>query len=190
MKRIHATAEVSSKSKIGSGTLVWNEVQVREGVEIGEDCIIGKGVYIDKDCKIGDQVKIQNYSSLYRSTVLEDFVFVGPYVCFTNDKYPRASTVDHALKTDSDWTSYTNTVREGASIGAGVIVLPGITIGKYSMIGAGSVVVKNVEDQTLIIGNPASRRGYVCVCGAIISKGLRKPATMLCKECQKKIALK
>ncbi len=190
MNRFHKTADISPKSKIGTGTIIWNEAQVREKVAIGNNCVLGKGVYIDKDCRIGNQVKIQNYSSLFRSTIVEDFVFIGPYVCFTNDKYPRSSTIDNVLKTDSDWEHYTTTVQKGASLGAGVIVLPGITIGKYAMIGAGSVVVKDVEEQTLVIGNPATKHGYVCICGTIISKSLRKPKIMYCKKCQKTNTLK
>jgi acetyltransferase-like isoleucine patch superfamily enzyme len=128
MNRFHKTADISIKSKIGAGTLIWNEAQVREDVVIGKNCILGKGVYIDKGCLIGDQVKIQNYSSLYRVTLVENYVFIGPYVCFANDKYPRASTIENELKTDLDWNNYTTRVCEGASLGAGVVVLLAIGI--------------------------------------------------------------
>lgn len=183
--RIHKTAEISKKAKLGSNVQIWNEVQIRQDVVIGNNCILGKGVYIDKGCRIGNNIKIQNYASIYRTTIVEDSVFIGPYVCFTNDTLPR-STDNNALKNDSEWLSGTCTVCYGASIGASSVILPDITIGEYAMVGAGSVVTKDVGPHQLVFGNPATLQGYVCVCGAILSRGRAKPILFLCKECQKK----
>ena len=101
--RIHPTAEVSSSAVIGPGTSVWNHAQVREGARIGSECIIGKNVYVDVDVVIGDRCKVQNNVSLYHGVTVEDGVFIGPHVCFTNDREPRAINRDGSSKTDADW---------------------------------------------------------------------------------------
>lgn len=158
---VHKTAEVSKKAKIGRGTKIWHLVQIREDVEIGENCIIGKNVYIDFGVKIGNNCKIQNNCSIYHGTIIEDGVFIGPHVVCTNDKYPRAINPDGSLKEDSDWIAGKINVKKGASIGANVTILPNITVGKYAMVGGGSVVTKNVGDHELVYGNPARKRGEV-----------------------------
>ena len=162
---IHATAEVSPKAQIGSGTRVWHLVQIREGVVIGQNCIIGKDVYIDFDVKIGNNVKIQNGALVYHGVSLEDGVFVGPQVCFTNDRMPRAITSDGQLKGNDDWIVGPILVKYGASVGAASVVLPGVTIGRFALVGAGAVVTRNVPDHGLVVGNPARLVGYVCHCG-------------------------
>ena len=162
---IHPTADVSTDAKIGEGTRVWSEAQVREGATVGTDCILGKGVYIDTDVVVGDRVKIQNRASLFRGLTVENGVYIGPHVSFTNDRYPRAVNVDGSPKTDDDWELEETLVREGASIGAGAIVLPGLTIGAWAVVGAGAIVTRDVPDQALVTGNPAEIQGYVCTCG-------------------------
>ncbi|MCH7698032.1 MAG: N-acetyltransferase [Chloroflexi bacterium] len=162
---IHPTADVSTDAKIGQGTRVWSEAQVREGAAIGKDCILGKGVYIDTDVVVGDRVKIQNRASLFRGLTVENGVYIGPHVSFTNDRYPRAVNADGSPKTDDDWELERTLVREGASIGAGAIVLPGLTIGAWAVVGAGTIVTRDVPDQALVTGNPAEIQGYVCTCG-------------------------
>ena len=162
---IHPTADVSTDAKIGEGTRVWSEAQVREGAAIGKDCILGKGVYIDTDVVVGDRVKIQNRASLFRGLTVENGVYIGPHVSFTNDRYPRAVNADGSPKTDDDWELERTLVREGASIGAGAIVLPGLTIGAWAVVGAGTIVTRDVPDQALVTGNPAEIQGYVCTCG-------------------------
>ena len=181
---IHKTAEVSKDSTLGKNCFVWHGTQVREGVTIGNNCILAKGVYIDRNCQIGNNVKIQNYASIYEMAIIEDGVFVGPYVCFSNDKYPRAITTDGTIKSESDWEKGVTTVRSGSSIGAGTVILPGITIGNFAMIGAGSVVVRDVMPHTLVFGNPAVFRGYVCACGRIITKSKIKPKDFICLQCK------
>jgi acetyltransferase-like isoleucine patch superfamily enzyme len=158
---IHKTAEVSKDARIGKGTSIWNWAQVREGAVIGEGCIISKGVYIDSGVKIGFNVKIQNNVSVYHGVTIEDDVFVGPHVCFTNDKVPRAINPDGSVKSSEDWTVTETLIKEGASIGANATILPGITVGRYAMIGSGSVVTKDVPDFGLVYGNPATLHGKV-----------------------------
>ena len=176
---IHPTADVSSEARVGSGTRIWHEVQVREGASIGAQCNIGKGVYIDRDVVVGDRVKIQNRASLFRGVTIENSVYIGPHVSFANDQYPRAVNPDGTPQSDADWELLPTLVREGASIGAGAVVLPGVTIGSWAMVVAGAVVTRNVADHALVIGNPARTIGYVCVCGRPLDRaheGWRCPA--------------
>ena len=163
--RIHPTAQVSERATIGARTSIWNNCQVRENATIGSGSILGKDVYVDFDVQIGDNVKIQNGAFIYHGTTIESGVFVGPGVIFTNDKKPRAINPDGSLKGTSDWQVSPIHVCYGASIGAGTIVLPNVKIGRFAMVGAGSVVTRDVPDHALVLGNPARQIGYVCVCG-------------------------
>ena len=166
--RIHPTADVASNAEIGAGTTIWNQAQVREGARIGAGCIIGKNVYIDAGVVIGDNVKIQNNVSVYHGVSIEDGVFIGPHVCFTNDRLPRAINPDGSLKGDDDWEVTPILVRHGAAVGANSTVLPGVTLGRWSMVGAGSVVTHDVADHSLVRGNPARRVASVCACGEVL----------------------
>lgn len=166
----HSSAEVSPRAKIGDGTKIWNEVQVREGAQIGKNCVIGKNVYIDFDVKIGNNVKIQTNASIFHGITLEDGVFIGPHVCFTNDKIPRAINEDGSLKGGEDWEVSKTLVKKGASIGANATILPDIIIGEYSMVGAGSVVTKDVPDFTLVVGNPAKAFAKIDKAGSVVNK--------------------
>jgi UDP-2-acetamido-3-amino-2,3-dideoxy-glucuronate N-acetyltransferase len=166
---IHPTADVSPKATLGAGTKVWHQAQVREGAVLGCNCILGKGAYVDFGVQIGDNVKIQNRASIYHGVTLESGVFVGPHVVFTNDKMPRAINPDGSLKSDDDWELGRILVREGASLGAGAIIVAGVTIGRFALVGAGAVVTKDVPDHGLVYGNPARLAGYVCSCGQKLS---------------------
>ena len=159
--KIHPTAEVSKEALIGEGTTIWNNSQVREKAVIGKDCILSKNVYIDIGVTIGNRVKIQNNSSIYQGVVIEDGVFIGPHACLTNDKTPRAITPEGKLMKSSDWKISPIRVKKGASIGAGSILIAGVTIGEYSLIGAGSVVTKDIPDYGLAYGNPARLVGFI-----------------------------
>lgn len=162
---IHPSAEVSPRAQIGQGTRVWHHCQVREGARIGHSCIIGKGVYIDFEVSIGDLVKIQNGASIYRGATVEDGAFIGPNACLTNDRLPRAITPEGQLKGSADWQVGPILVQRGASIGAGAVILPGVTIGAWAMVGSGAIVTKDVPPHGLVVGNPARLVGYVCACG-------------------------
>ncbi|MGS1016287.1 acyltransferase [Allosphingosinicella humi] len=152
-KFIHPTATVHDAAKIGAGSKVWINVQIREKAVIGSGCILSKDVYIDHGVRIGDNCKIQNSVSIYSGVTIEDDVFVGPNACFTNDKVPRAF--------NSEWKITPTLVRKGASIGANATIVCGTVIGEYAMVAAGSVVTKNVESFTLVAGNPARPIGKI-----------------------------
>jgi acetyltransferase-like isoleucine patch superfamily enzyme len=162
---IHPTAEVSSTAGIDEGTRIWHHAQIREGVVIGQNCIVGKDVYIDFNVVIGNNVKIQNSALLYHGLTVEDGVFIGPRACTTNDQFPRAITSDGRLKLADDWEVGPIAIRYGASIGAGAILLPNVTIGRFALVGAGAVVTHSVADHGLVMGLPARLAGYVCRCG-------------------------
>lgn len=162
---IHPTADVSPEAFIGEGTKIWNWVQVREGAHIGRLCVLSKGVYIDKDVMIGDMVKIQNNVSVFHGVTIEDGVFIGPHVCFTNDLRPRAITAEFELATEEDWVLAETMVERGASIGANSTIIAGHKIGEFALIGAGSVVTKDIPPYTLAHGNPARVVGRVDVKG-------------------------
>lgn len=157
---IHPTAIVENPVCIGTGTRVWHFAHIRSGTIIGENCTIGKDVFVDMGVCIGNRCKIQNGVSVYHGVTLEDEVFVGPNVTFTNDKYPRAV---------GDWTVSPTLIKHGASIGAGAVIVAGITIGEYAMVGAGAVVTRDVPPYALVYGNPAQIEDYVCARGHRLS---------------------
>ena len=168
---VHETAEVSVDAEIGEGTKIWNQVQIRENASVGENCILSKNVYVDLGVKIGNRVKIQNNVNVYHGVTIEDDVFLGPSMTFTNDLFPRAFS--------DDWQVYETKVKRGAAIGANAVIICGTVIGEYAMIGAGSVVTKDVDNYALMAGNPAKRIGWVCKCGQRLSE------TMKCRACRK-----
>lgn len=181
--RIHPSAEVSPEAVIGPGSSIWNQAQVRERARIGAGCVIGKNVYVDFDVVIGDNVKVQNNVSLFHGVTVEDGVFVGPHVCFTNDRVPRAVNPDGTPKTDADWEVSPILVRRGAALGANSTILPGITIGRWAMIGSGSVVTRDVADHELVAGNPARRLGSACSCGQPLRDVEGEPFRGSCPRC-------
>ncbi len=158
---IHPTAEVSDKAILGENVRVYHQAQVREGATLGDNCILGKGVYIDSGVQVGKNCKFQNRVSVFHGVTIEDGVFCGPHVCFTNDLQPRAVNPDGSLKSDADWSEAKTLVREGAAIGANSTIVAGIVIGKWAMVGSGAVVTRDVPDYGLVYGNPARLHGYV-----------------------------
>ncbi len=141
--------------KIGTGCLIENYSTISDECEIGNYCKIHRNVFIDNGVKIGNYVKIQNNNSIYHGVTLEDGVFVGTNVCFTNDRYPRSINKDGTPVTSKDWTLEYTHVGKGASIGAGAVIRCGITIGEWAMIGCGAVVTKDVPAGAVVAGNPA-----------------------------------
>ena len=158
---LHPTAIVSDDAKIGEGTKVWVNAQVREQTNIGRNCTLSKDVYIDKSVCIGDNCKIQNSVSIYQGVTLEDDVFVGPNASFNNDKVPRAF--------NTDWKITPTIIKKGASIGTNATIICGIVIGEYAMVAAGSVVTKDILPYTLVAGNPARQVAKIDKAGDIIS---------------------
>lgn len=142
---VHPSAEVQS-SNIGRGTTIWQHCVVLKDAVIGTDVNICAGVFVEGGAILGNRVTIKNGVQLWSGIVLEDDVFVGPNVTFTNDAFPRSKEHGLPLKT---------TVKRGASIGAGAVILPGLTIGEFAMVGAGSVVTKDVPPNATVVGNPA-----------------------------------
>lgn len=162
---IHPSAEVEPNVTIGDDTRIWHLCHVRRGARIGSECILGRGVYVDAGVVIGNRVKVQNYVSIFHGVKIEDGVFVGPHVCFSNDLRPRAVNPDLTLKAADDWVLTPTLIRTGASIGANASILCGVTVGQWAMVGLGAVVVRDVPDYGLVVGNPARLIGYVCACG-------------------------
>jgi acetyltransferase-like isoleucine patch superfamily enzyme len=181
---IHPLAVVDDGAKIGDGTRIWHFAHVRETATIGKGCNIGKDVYIDADVVIGNNVKIQNGVSVYNGVTIEDDVFCGPHMTFTNDLYPRAfGDSFEVLKTH---------VKKGASIGAHATIICNITLGEYCMIGSGAVVTRDVPTHGLVAGNPARLVGFVCRCGQPLTDEVSQSddsIIMRCSKCDAKIEL-
>jgi UDP-2-acetamido-3-amino-2,3-dideoxy-glucuronate N-acetyltransferase len=167
------TSIVDKTAIIGDGTRVWNFVHVRENAEIGKECVLADYVYVGRGVKIGNSVKLENRATVYEGVTIEDKVFVGPHVTFTNDLIPRSF--------NKDWKILPTLAKEGSSIGAGTVIVCGVTIGEYALIGAGSVVTENIPPHALAYGNPARIRGFVCKCGRKFEKEEKRKSYVLMK---------
>lgn len=165
---VHSLAVVEEGADLGDRTRVWHFAHVRRGARIGQDCNIGKDVYVDTGVVLGDGCKVQNGANLYKGLVVGDRVFIGPHAQFTNDLSPRAWlwSDDRLVRT---------VVEEGASIGANATVVCGVRIGRYAMVGAGSVVTRDVPAHGLVAGNPARLKGFVCACGRRLAAPTDRP---------------
>jgi acetyltransferase-like isoleucine patch superfamily enzyme len=162
---VHPTAIVET-TQIAKGTRIWAYTHVMSNVTIGANCNIGEHCFIESGAIIGNQVTIKNGNMVWEGVQLEDGVFVGPRVSFTNDLYPRSPRLPQVRNRYADrrWLKPT-VVKRGASLGAGAVILPGITIGEFCMVGAGSMVTKSFPAYALVVGSPARARGSVCQCG-------------------------
>jgi UDP-2-acetamido-3-amino-2,3-dideoxy-glucuronate N-acetyltransferase len=158
---VQQTADVDGRAILGAGTTVWHLAQIRENARLGTGCIVGRGAYVGPGVIIGDNVKLQNYALVYEPARLEDGVFVGPAAVLTNDLHPRSIDVAGKLKRPDDWDASGVTVREGASLGARVVVIAGCEVGRWALVGAGAVVTRDVPDFALVAGVPARRIGWV-----------------------------
>jgi UDP-2-acetamido-3-amino-2,3-dideoxy-glucuronate N-acetyltransferase len=162
---IHPTAVVEAGADVGAGTRVWANAQVRGGARIGRGCILGRNSFVDVDVVVGDHVKIHTNASVFEGATIDDGVFIGPHVVITNDRVPRAITPDGTLKTTTDWLLGRTHVSYGAALGAGAVVVTGVTIGRWALVGSGSVVTADVADHALVAGNPARPIGWVSAAG-------------------------
>jgi UDP-2-acetamido-3-amino-2,3-dideoxy-glucuronate N-acetyltransferase len=142
----HSTAVIDAGATIGDGTKIWHFCHISTGAVIGKNCSFGQNCYVAPGVIIGDNVRVQNGVSLYTGVTVENYCFIGPHAVFTNDRYPRAV---------GEWKAESTLLRKGSSVGANATVLCGVELGEYSMVGCGSVVIHNVANRTLVVGNPA-----------------------------------
>ena len=169
---IHETAVIDDNVIIGPGTKIWHFSHILPNSNIGERCNVGQNVVIGPDVTVGNRCKIQNNVSIFKGVTLEDGVFCGPSMVFTNIYNPRAEIrkMDQVRPT---------LVKKGATIGANATIVCGVTLGCYSFIGAGAVVTRDVPDHALVFGNPAKHAGWVCACGGKLNE------TLVCRECSR-----
>lgn len=170
---IHESSYIDDNVSVGEGTKIWHFCHVHKGAQIGEKCSLGQNVNVSNNVKIGNGVKIQNNVSVYEGVELEDYVFCGPSMVFTNDLTPRS-------KYPKGSAGYKKTlVKYGASIGANATIVCGNTIGEWAMIASGAVVTKDVQPYALMAGVPAKQIGWVCECGMPLKENLK------CEECER-----
>lgn len=192
--RIHPTANIEAGVAIGSGTSIWDNVHIRHSTHIGEQCIVGEKTYIAYGVQIGDRVKINAFVYICTAVTIEEGVMISAGTIFTNDRFPRATTTDlKQLRTsEPDEHTLPTLVREGATIGAGCIIGHNLAIGRFAMIGMGSLVTKSVPDFHLAIGHPATSIGCVCRCGQLLLSFQSAPefVEVTCTACELKYAIK
>lgn len=162
----HENALVHPNAAIGEGTRIWAFANVLEGAAIGSHCNICDGCFLEKGAVVGNHVTLKNHVAVWDGVTLQDDVFVGASVIFINDRYPRSNRKDA-------WTLEKTVVEKGATVGAGSTILCGLTIGRYAVVGAGSVVTKDVPPFNIVCGNPARFRGYACRCGRKLNHELK-----------------
>jgi len=169
---VHESSYIDEDVIIGSYTKIWHFCHIQKGARIGNNCSFGQNVYVGNNVKIGNYVKIQNNVSVYTGVELEDHVFCGPSMVFTNDINPRSEFPKHG--------NYIKTlVKESATLGANATIVCGNIIGRYAMIAAGAVITSNVPDYALMMGIPAKQAGWICECG----ERLKSESNFHCTKC-------
>lgn len=190
---IHPTAIIEKNVRIGDDTSVWDNVHIRRDTVVGQKCIIGEKSHISYDVKIGNLVKINAFVYICTAVTIEDGVMISAGCIFTNDRYPRATHPDLKSLRSSTPDEHTSPtlVRVGATIGAGAVVGSNLTIGRFAMVGMGSVVTRTVPDFHLVVGNPARLVGFVCRCGEPIGQVRDEPIeeTKSCDVCGRKYTI-
>jgi UDP-2-acetamido-3-amino-2,3-dideoxy-glucuronate N-acetyltransferase len=193
--QIHPTVIIEPNVQIGSGTSIWDHVHIRYSTCIGEQCIIGEKTYIAYDVRIGNRVKINAFVYICNAVTIEDGAMIAAGTIFTNDRFPRATTPDLKRLRPSEPDEHTlpTLVREGATIGAGSTIGNDLVIGRFAMVGMGSLVTKSVPDFHLAIGQPANSVAFVCRCGQLLARfpkqGAPELAEVMCTACGLKYAL-
>jgi acetyltransferase-like isoleucine patch superfamily enzyme len=185
---IHPTAIVENDVVIGEGTSIWDNVHIRRGSSIGEDCIVGEKTYIAYDVVIGSRVKINAMVYICNAVTVEDGVMISAGTIFTNDRFPRATTSDLKKLRPSEPDEHTlpTLVKKGATIGAGCVIGNDLSVGRFAMVGMGSLVTKNVDDFHLALGHPARPVGCVCRCGHLMLQFTTITGPLVeinCQEC-------
>lgn len=185
---IHRTAIVEEGVEIGQGTSVWDNVHIRHHARIGEECIVGEKSYIAYEVRIGNRVKINAMVYICAAVTVEDGVMISASTTFTNDRFPRATTPDLSRLRSSAPDEHTlpTLVREGATIGAGCTIGNDLEIGRFAMVGMGSLVTRSVPDFHLVLGHPAASVGCVCRCGQVLARWAQagaSPGDVKCSEC-------
>ena len=173
---LHESSYIDTPSSVGEGTKIWHFSHVMKNSRIGQNCNIGQNVVISPDVVIGNNVKIQNNVSVFTGCILEDDVFCGPSMVFTNVLNPRS----HVSRKDEYKTTL---VGKGASLGANCTIVCGTTIGRYAFVGAGAVVTRDIPDFALVYGNPARLRGWICECGIKLDLGMQRDGLAACGAC-------
>lgn len=185
--KIHPTALVETES-VGKNTAIWAFCHVLGGSFIGENCNIADHCFIENGVRIGNNVTIKCTNVLYEGVTIEDDVFIGPSVTFTNDKWPRSSRGQHPIQRYSDKSHWleTTTIKRGASLGASCVILPGLVVGEYAMVAAGALVTRDVAAHALVLGSPARFKSWVCRCGLPVEDFEDQVSTECCGTILKK----
>ncbi len=194
--RIHPTALIEEGVKIGEGSSIWDNVHIRHGAQLGEQCIVGEKTYIAYDVKIGYRVKINAMVYICTAVTIEDGVMISAGTIFTNDRFPRATTPDlkQLRPSEPDDETLATLVCQGSTIGAGCVIGCGLTIGRFAMVGMGSLVTKTIPDFHLVIGRPAVSVGIVCRCGHVVARFSKSAAldaeSAACSKCDAKYSIR